>query len=185
VIDLRQRLLALWSPRSPREQALLGFGVLAALLVVLHTSAVRPLRAHLQRANARAELLERQVQQAERLAAEALRLRADLTRVEARVASSSKANLFTLIEGLASSSGLKDQLESIKPKQPSGNPAYPETRVEVALSGATLEQLTQLLHQIETAPLHLIIRSLRIKAQGGKDSTLLDVRFSVSSFERT
>jgi hypothetical protein len=57
--------------------------------------------------------------------------------------------------------------------------------VEVALSGATLEQLTQLLHQIETAPLHLIIRSLRIKAQGGKDSTLLDVRFSVSSFERT
>jgi hypothetical protein len=79
---------------------------------------------------------------------------------------------------------LKDQLDSIKPKQPSGNPAFPETRVEVSLSGATLEQLIQLLYRIETAPLHLIVRSLRIKAQGGKDSTLLDVRFAVSSFER-
>jgi type II secretory pathway component PulM len=72
VIDLRERLLALWTPRSPREQAVLGLGLLAALLVVLHTSAVRPLRGRFQRATARAELLERQVQQAERLAAEAL-----------------------------------------------------------------------------------------------------------------
>jgi hypothetical protein len=184
VTDLLERLRALWAPRSPREQALLGLGLLAALLVVLHTSALRPLQGRLQRANAKAELLERQVQQAERLAAEAIRLRAGLSRVEARVASSSGANLFTLIESLAAGSGLKNQLESIKPKQPSGNPAFPETRVEVSLTGATLEQITHLLYQIETAPLHLIIRSLRIKAQGGKDSTLLDVRFSVSSFER-
>jgi hypothetical protein len=184
VIDLRKRLLALWTPRSLREQALLGLGLLAALIVVLHTSAVRPLRARLLYATARAEVLEGQAQKAERLASEAILLRGGLSRVEARVASSSKANLFTLIEDLASSSGLKDQLESIKPKLPSGNPKFPETRVEVSLRGATLEQLVQLLYRIETAPLHLIVRSLRIKAQGGQDSMLLDVRFSVSSFER-
>ena len=78
---------------------------------------------------------------------------------------------------------VKDRLESIKPKQPSGNERYPETRVEVKLKGATLEQTVQLLYRIETAPAHLIVRSLRIKSR--PDGTnLLDVSLSVSSFEQ-
>ena len=48
----------------------------------------------------------------------------------------------------------------------------------------TLEQVTKLLYRIETASAPLIVRSLRIKRQSGKNSGLLDVRFSVSSFER-
>ena len=85
--------------------------------------------------------------------------------------------------GRAGDAGIQDQLESIKPKQPSGNARYPETRVEVSLKGATLKQMVQYLYAIESAPVLLIIRSLRVKARED-DSGLIDVSFSVSSFER-
>jgi hypothetical protein len=55
--------------------------------------------------------------------------------------------------------------------------------VELVLKGATLEQTMQLLYRIDTAPAHLIIRSLRIKSRPD-GSNLLDVSISVSSFER-
>jgi hypothetical protein len=51
------------------------------------------------------------------------------------------------------------------------------------LKGATLEQTVQLLYRIETAPVHLIMRSLRIKTRPD-GSGRLDVNLSVSSFER-
>jgi hypothetical protein len=181
---LWRRLLELWRARSSRERGLVALGAIVAFVLVVQVGIVQPLREQLRVESERASRLEFEVRKAERLAAEALQLRGDLSRVEAEVARADKTNLFTLLESLAASAGVKDQLESIKPKQPSGNPAYPETRVEVSLRGATLQQVIQLLHQIERAPTHLIVRSLRLKAQGGKESRLLDARFSVSSFER-
>jgi hypothetical protein len=43
--------------------------------------------------------------------------------------------------------------------------------------------VVRLLHEIETARLYLIVRSLRITTRG-KEQQVLDVSFSVSSFER-
>ena len=100
-----------------------------------------------------------------------------------RVEPGAKTNLFTLLEALAAQSGVKDQLDSMKPKQTSGNAAYPETRVEVSLKGVTLAQTVEFIYKIENAPSHLIIRSIRLKVRA-RDSQLLDVSFSVSSFER-
>jgi hypothetical protein len=84
---------------------------------------------------------------------------------------------------MAEQAQVKDALDSIKPKKPSGNERYPETRVEVQLKGATLKQTVQLLYRIETAPVPLIVRSLRIKNRPD-GSGRLDVSLSVSSFER-
>jgi hypothetical protein len=89
-----------------------------------------------------------------------------------------------LLEKLAEEAGLgAEQIDSVTPKPPSGNERYPETRVEVKLKGATLKQVVRLLHEIETARLYLIVRSLRITTRG-KEKQVLDVSFSVSSFER-
>ena len=76
-----------------------------------------------------------------------------------------------------------EQIDSVTPKPPSSNNRYPETRVEVRLKGTTLRQLVQLLHKIETGRLYLIVRSLRILTRG-QEQQVLDVSFSVSSFER-
>ena len=112
------------------------------------------------------------------------RLQAQLARVEELITPGAKTDLLTLLESLAADAGLStDQIDSVTPKPPSSNDRYPETRVEVKLKGATLKQLVQLLHKIETARLYLIVRSLRIKTRG-REQQILDVSFSVSSFER-
>ena len=51
-----------------------------------------------------------------------------------------------------------------------------------SLKGTSLGQTVDFLYLIENASAHLIIRSIRIRARG--EEKLLDVSFSVSSFER-
>ncbi|MFQ5698637.1 MAG: GspMb/PilO family protein [Myxococcota bacterium] len=182
--NLWQRLLELWQGRSARERVLLGTALAVVAWTTVQLAIAAPLRSKLAAARLEVERLDAQQIQALRDAGDSIRLERQLQRVEARIAASAKANLFTLLESLADRAGVKDHLDSIKPREPAGNRAFPETRVEVTLKGATLEQVIHLLYSIETAPLHLIVRSLALRTQPGKDATLLDVRFSVSSFER-
>jgi Tfp pilus assembly protein PilO len=169
--------------RTPRERYALGLVVTVLVLGLVYFGIAEPLRARL---NAR----EREVTKLQEEKAEALErvqgvapLRATLKAVEARITPGKQTNLFTVLETIASQANVKQNLDSIKPTQAAGNEQYPETRVEVSLKGATLEQTVQLLYRIETAPMHLIVRSIRIKSR--PDSTgKLDVTLSVSSFER-
>ena len=180
--ELFERLTGWMDSRSPRERWLVVLVLCVAGALLVQLVIVSPLRAQLQRVERRNESLETQVMASERMAREIRVLQSDLESVEARIKPGEKTNLFTLLERLAAEASIKDQLESIKPKQPSGNQRYPETRVEVSLKGATLKQTVQFLHKIESAPVLLIMRSLRVKSRN--DSPLLDVSFSVSSFER-
>ena len=90
---------------------------------------------------------------------------------------------FGRLDVCLAAAGIYQQIDSVTPKPPSSNNRYPETRVEVRLKGTTLRQLVQLLHKIETGRLYLIVRSLRITTRG-QEQQVLDVSFSVSSFER-
>lgn len=182
--ELIERARTLLQSRSPRERWLLVL-VLAVLgLAAVHSWAITPLQGRLETARVESERLESELVRAQRMAEEVRRLRAELARVESQIEPGERTNLFTLLERLANEAQVRDRLESIKPKQPSSNSRYPETRVEVQLKGATLAQLVSLLHRIDTAPAALIVRSLRVKSRED-DSGLLDVSFSVSSFERT
>ncbi len=165
--ELWERALAHLRSRSARERWLLGGAAALLFALLLHRSLIQPLQADVAAAAARIEALEGQLARATRIAADVRRLQGELSAVES----------------LAGEAQIKDRLESIKPKQGSANPRYPETRVEVSLKGATLAQTVQFLHKIETASMHLIVHSIRIKARPGGDR-LLDVSFSVSSFEK-
>ena len=178
---LWSQLVALWNARSLRERLLVGVGTGVLVLLVIQAAIIRPLQDSLDLASNRQQQLEFEVLKAERLAVEALALRGDLERAESEVEAADQTNLFTLIESLAKGAGVS--LDSIKPKQGASSPRYKETRAEVSLSGATLEQVTHFLHRIEDAPSHLIVRSLRLKSRASKEATVLDARFSVSSFE--
>ena len=113
-------------------------------------------------------------------------LQGELASVEARIQPGSDTNLIALLSTLAADAKIsQEQLESIEPKQPSTNAKYPETRAEVRLKGTSLEQMVEFLHKIETSSAHLIVRSLKIRSRGdGPTGPVLDVSFSVSSFER-
>jgi len=109
-----------------------------------------------------------------------------LQSVEGRIQPGAQTNLIALLSTLAADARIsQEQLESIEPKQPSANKEYPETRAEVRLKGTSLEQMVAFLQKIETSSSHLIVRSLKIRSRGdGPNGPVLDVSFSVSSFER-
>jgi general secretion pathway protein M len=184
--DLLAPLRSYLGTRSPRERWLLVAGVCALALVVVYTSIVAPLGDSARRADARVAQLELELITALGIAGEMRALQGELAYVEARIQSGSNTNLIALLSTLAADAKIsQEQLESIEPKQPSTNARYPETRAEVRLKGASLEQMVEFLHKIETSTSHLIVRSLKIRSRGdGPSGPVLDVSFSVSSFER-
>ena len=167
--------------RSERERWIILAAAAVAIFLMVLIFIANPMQQGIQEARTRNQDLSSQLLRTESTANELRSLRADLEQVEARIKPGEKTNLLTLLEKLAGDASIKDQLESVKPKQASGNALYPETRVEVSIKGATRKQAVQFLHQIETAPVLLIVRSLRIKT---RDDAALDVSFSVSTFER-
>ena len=184
------RIQIQWRQRTERERWLLG-GAGALLAVALFQLVViAPLQGWVMRSDGDIARLEAELVRATRLAGDVRRLQGELSQVEERVRVAEETNLFNLLEGLAAATKVKNQLESIKPKKPSGNELFPETRVEVSLKGVTLTQMVDFLYQIENSDRHLIIRSVRIRrpARVGRLAKTapprLDVSCSVSSFER-
>lgn len=180
----RRYVLRMLEGRSPRERWLLvAIGAIAAALLV-QLSVVDPLEASTAEAIVEAERLEQGLQRASRLAPEIRRLRQEIGKVEKRIQPGAQTNLLQLLEQIAEAAQMRDRLESVKPKRASGNDRYPESRAEVQLRGATLPQVVQFLYRIQTADLYLIVRSLSIKTRND-ETQLLDVSFSVSSFQRS
>lgn len=178
-----EQILALWNARSPRERWVAVIAACVLGLWAVDGMIVTPMQERIARAERRIEDAQSTALRAGHIAQQIHALRGELRAIEEQIQPGADTNLLALIESLAGQVGIHGQLESIKPRQGSSNERYPETRVEVSLKGATLEQTVKLLHAIEEAPLHLLIRSLRIRSEKGR-SELLDVSFFVSSFER-
>jgi hypothetical protein len=104
-----------------------------------------------------------------------------LTLVEQRVQRGPRGNLRTTLENLARKSMVK--VESMEPQASPSNTRYRETKVEVGLKGVTLPQMVGYLHQIESSSQVLSVKTLRIRTRTDAPE-LLDVTFTVSSFER-
>jgi len=172
--------------RSPRERWLLVAGACALALVLVYSTIVAPLGEKARGADLRVAQLELDVIRALGVAREMRGLQGELASVEASIQPGADTNLIALLSTLAADAKIsQEQLESIEPKQPSSNARYPETRAEVRLKGASLEQMVEFLQKIETSSAHLIVRSLKIRSRGdGPNGPVLDVSFSVSSFER-
>jgi hypothetical protein len=172
--------------RSTRERWFLVAATCVAALTLVYLVAIAPLTARANRTLARTTELEAQVTRAIQLASEMRGLQGELGEVEAGIQPGAKTNLIAVLSTLATDAQIsQEQLESIEPKQPSANAKYPETRAEVRLKGASLEQAVSFLYKIETSKSHLIVRSLKIRTRGDADGNpVLDVSFSVSSFER-
>ena len=171
--------------RSARERWILVGAAAALFTVLVEVILVSPLRDAVAETQDQAERLESDLQLAVRMVPQIQRLRSEIGVVESRIQTGRQTDLLRLLDQLATQAKMREQLESVRPRTPSKNPKYPESRVEVQLRGATLAQTVQFLYSIETADLYLIVRSVSVKARPDPEAgTLLDVNFSVSSFER-
>lgn len=179
--ELWSRLRRAWDNLSQREQWLVaGAGGLAGIALLVF-SVVMPFLAMADHARQRSESAEQQVLAMTRLRREYEDLSSRLGVVEQRIrAHRDQPNIRTLLESLASESSVK--IASMEERQAGKHESYNETKVEVSLRSVTLFQTVKYLHNIEASERQLSIKSLRIKGRGD-NSQLLDVTFSVSSFQ--
>jgi type II secretory pathway component PulM len=165
---------------SARERLLIGSAAGLILFALLWLGVVLPLVAAGGRVATRADAAEQQLAAITRLRREFDDVAGRLAAVEQRIRSESRGNLRTTLESLASAASVK--VESMEPQTTPANDRFRETKVEVGLAGVTLPQTVSYLHQIDSAPQVLSVKSLRVRTRPDKPE-LLDVSFTVSSFE--
>lgn len=175
-----QALLAWWVDLVPREQALVGGagGVLGLALVWFVL--IQPVRSRVHNAEARVATAQQEVELATQLRRELASVTGQLRSVEERVRQGPRGNLFTILESLGAQSAVR--LASVEPQAAPNHDRYKETKVQVVLKEVTLAQAVNFLHRIEATDQLLSVKSLRVRTRADQ-SELLDVTFSVSSFE--
>ena len=93
---------------------------------------------------------------------------------EARITQREKGfTLFSFLDKLAGSAGLKDNINYMKPtslKQPDS--PYKKSQVEMKLQQITMDQLTRFLHGIESSPNSILIKRLSISKKGKAEGTI-------------
>jgi general secretion pathway protein M len=132
-------------------------------------------------AEARVAAAERDLASARRLQGEVAAIQSRVGAVEQRIREGPSGNIFTTLEDLARQSAVK--VESMEPQAAPAQDHYKETKVQVVLKQVTLAQTVAFLHGVETAPQLLSVKSLRIRTRAEQKEDLLDVTFTVSSFE--
>ncbi|MFP6565325.1 MAG: type II secretion system protein GspM [Myxococcota bacterium] len=174
-------LRTFWRNLSGRERSLVSIvGVGGSALAVFFLG-VSPILAAYHQSQEDVLGAESQLAAMVRLRHEYDTAHARLAALETRIQTNKDhRNVLTLLESLASKEGVT--VESMKERRAGTNESYREQRVEVVLKNVTLEQAVKYLHGIESAKRPFSVKSLRLKNRSD-DSKLLDVTFSVSSFE--
>jgi type II secretory pathway component PulM len=173
---------AAWNGLAPREQLLVGGACGLLAVAILYGLVLMPLLGWLEQGSERRETAERELVLMRRLAGEYASIQAQLGDVEERIRNGPKGNLRSTLQSLAQRSGVR--VESMEPQASPANDAYQETKVAVGLKGVDLPSAVKYLHGIEEAPQVLSVKNLHIRSSRGNDQgALLDVTFTVSSFE--
>lgn len=176
------RLRAVFEDLSPREQVLVGVALLVLGGTFVWLVAISPALSAAERAEQRVSAAEQRLLEMTRLRAQWDEVSGRLGGVEQEIRGGPSGNLFTTLESLAQRSAIK--VDSMEPQAAASTDTYRETKVAVVLKGVTLTQMVSYLGGIEQAPQRLSVKSLRIRTRSDKPE-LLDVNFTVSSFEPT
>ncbi len=180
--ELLNRLRTLLDGLSPRERLSLmaaGAAITVALLFVL---VVQPLLGARERAAREVKVAENEREAMLRLRQEFDEVNGRLSRIERRIDSGPRGNIFTLLESIAQRTAV--QVERMEPQAGATSERYRETKVEVVLKQVNLAQAIRYLHEVESADQQLSVKSLRLRTRKDKPE-FLDVTFTVSAFEPT
>jgi len=169
---------------SQREKAIVGGAALVAACLLGYFLVISP-------AQERSKLLSRLITQKEREFQELLVVRDEYQRLKAaedeivRRISAGGGSISPLsqLEQLALKSGLREQLDQMKPLPSIATPRYTITTVQLNFRGAGLPEVIAYLYEVENAPMPFLIKRLKIKptarAAGRLDLTLEILTFSV------
>ncbi len=174
------RIRTTFAGLASRERLLVSLAGSLLAVAVGYVTVVNPILAAVDRGGQRREIADQELRVITRLAREYEAVQGPLGTVERRIREGSQGNLRTTLENLARQAAIK--VESMEPQASPANESYRETKIEVGLKSVDLESTIKYLHEIEDSAQVLSVKSLRIRARPDK-SALLDVTFTVSSFE--
>lgn len=124
---------------------------------------------------------EQEVKEMESLSSEYLNLKKEYSPKE--ILSAESESIFSLVERIAKSKGLSENISSIKPLISSVKEGdTQEMSVEVKIKDLTLQNLVSYLFTLEGPPYNLKIKEIQINSP--KDSSSIEVSFTASRWEK-
>ncbi len=175
------RLRAWFDGLARREKMLVAGAGAAVALALAFVAGVQPLLGARTAAAERADAARRQYDTVRNVKVHYDEVSGRLAAVEQKIATGPQGNLLATLQDLAQRSAVK--LDSIEPRTSPSAPPYRETKLQVTLANASLPQVVRFLHEIETAPQVMSVKSLRLRMRADQPG-MLEVTFTVSSFER-
>jgi len=181
MIDTKQIVEKIKNP-SRREKLIVGGAALFLVCVLVYFLVISP-------AHERSIVLSRLIVQKEQELKELLAVRDEYKQLKAaeddivrRISAAGPGvSPLTQLEQLAQRSGLREQLEQMKPMPPISTPRYTITPVQLTFRGVGQPEVVAYLYQIESASLPFLIKHVKIKPTA-RAAGRLDVSLEILTF---
>jgi len=168
--------------RTPRERQMLAFMTVAIGLFLAYWIAVGLILNPIRDTKLAIETRQLGLRRMLTLQADYRRIQSQVAALEQRIRAGQQGNVLSSLETMASESQIKDKITSMDPRSTPPNELYRETVIEVRLANVNLKQLVDYLYRIQSSPVLLKVKRMRLKTRSD-DRGYLDVTFRVSSFE--
>lgn len=172
-----------WATMVKREKLMVGGMLIAVAALILYHFLLSPLLDSRQRLQK--SLLKKQValQQVQKLQQEYESLQHTSGDIQQRVAKRPKSfTLFSFIEQKATSSGIKEKINYMKPSEVESDALLQESRVDMKLEKITLKNLVDFLKGVESTQNVVSINRISIQ-EYGKEQGYLNAIIQIATFK--
>ena len=168
-----------------REKIAVYAGACFVALFLILKLAVFPVFSSKDRLESRVATDRKELQEMMALSAEFNAVKGDSGSIDQRLNARGKGfNLFSLLEGVATQAGLKDNIKYIKPSSSQLEGEYTISSVEMQFEQITMKQLFAYLHKVENPANVIWVDRLSIRKDDKKPGHV-DVTLQISTLEST
>jgi general secretion pathway protein M len=164
-----------------RERLLVIGAAVVLLLMLVFLMVIDPQLARSARLDRQIRAAQSQLRDIQTESREYLRHKRVLDRINQQLTQQRTFSLFSRLEQLARQTGIRKQIQYMKPTVSTPNDLYREDAVEIKMEGVTLAQLIIYLDQVERSPQLLKIKRLSVKPQR-QNRQMLSAVIRVSTF---
>ncbi len=182
--NIIQYINKLNSRLNSRERAILIFGVIGAIAIIVYGAVIGPLSDRYTTLLRMTAQKEDQYKNMLQWKEEYTVLKKEYTELE-KGASRTKEGFspLTFMESVSTQAKIRDKVVSMKPRVIPIGENFRESSIEVKIEKVVLEQITTYLHLIESSVYPLKIRTMHLKSRFD-DPGLLDASVVVSFYEK-
>jgi len=165
---------------SPREKLVVGSGAMILLLFFAWFMLIQPYLSTMERLERKIVATRHSLAKAQAMSSQINQLRQQLKTV--KTPQRNQRPLLSRVESLTETTGVREQLLSMRPQPVTTQGEFRQQLVEISLKKISLLQLTKLLHAIEYRSGGIQVKSMQIRSRF-ENRSLLDVNMILMSLE--